>query len=102
VLALDLAEVVDGLVPAAAVETVRAGRIEQLHRALFVGQARLLALAGAGGDRQGDQHGGRDDRHLASREITKHGLFTLEANVRPCAVQGFYTTPMRAQMEAEP
>jgi hypothetical protein len=102
VLALDLAEVVDGLVPAAAVQAVGAGRIEQLHRALFIGQGRLLALAGAGGDRQGDQHGGRDHGGLASREITKHGLFTLEANVRPCAVQGFYTTPMRAQMEAEP
>ena len=60
----------------------------------------LIALAGAGGDRQGDQHGGRDHGDLASRDITKHGLFTLEANVRPCAVQGFYTTRMRAQMEA--
>jgi hypothetical protein len=29
-------------------------------------------------------------------------FITLEANERPCAVQGFYTTPMRAQMEAEP
>ncbi|GGL26912.1 hypothetical protein GCM10010983_25230 [Caulobacter rhizosphaerae] len=40
---------------------------------------------------------------LRPEKLRSTDFITLEANVRPCAaVQGFYTTPMRAQMEAEP
>jgi hypothetical protein len=50
VLALHLLEIVDGLGPQVAVHAVGAGVVEQLHRALFIGELGGLLRAGATGE----------------------------------------------------
>ncbi len=63
-LALDLAEIVDGLAPLVMVQLVGAGRIENVHRPLDVGEVGLGLLLEGGAARHahgGDgQHGQQD------------------------------------------
>ena len=67
VLALDFLEVVDGLGPQVAVQPVGAGGVEQLHRALLIGEPGLLLVVGRAG-RKGQGAEARDE-HRASPRI---------------------------------
>ena len=96
-LTLDLAEVLDGLIPQAAVQSIGASGVEQLHGPLLVSQARLLFLASARG--QGES-GAADDESRASPVIAKQGHLHLKRNdARPRAASPrFYSMQCGAQM----